>query len=664
VATTTIYRPRIASSTVTPYSEIVRWVLDRQAIPYSREDHAPGFHSELKVDTGETALLGADSIVAYYELRAPLKKRLFPVNKASAPDARELFTFCLDSFGTAVQAWTTAYLLHDRQNTIRTWTRNVPLWERVAVQLFYPWIAKSVRGKFQIGPGTIEQQERVIEETFTRIEARLKDGRRFLLGDTFSAPDLAFAALAGLIFMPAQYVGSLPEASRLPSAMRQSIDRWRVRPAGGFVMRLYQEERGGRAPDLIAEGKHGSGETLADKVANLLIRPGVLRPIFSLLRRFSPILVIGKRAIVTRYDDVIEVLKRDTDFTIAQVNAPKIDQVDGPFILGMDESPQYDLEKQTLHEAARREDLERIRQFVATSAADLIAAARPHGRIDVVHGLARVVALRLVAAYCGMPGPDEATMMRWMRDIFHYVFADLTNSKSVLHDALQSGSELRPHMDAQILLRQSKSTGKVPAEDMLGRLIAMQDGVHPWLDNHAIRRNLAGVIVGAVDTTSKFVTLAIDELLRRPQALAEAQNAAMAGDIETVKAYAWEAVRFNPHHPLQVRYCAKEMEVASGQPRAKKIPAGSFVYALTFSGMFDPSVFVDPDRFDVTRNVEYLHFGFGMHTCFGKAINSVQIPELLAALLRLPNLRRATGGAGQIVYDGPFPDRLVLQFGA
>jgi hypothetical protein len=40
----------------------------------------------------------------------------------------------------------------------------------------------------------------------------------------------------------------------------------------------------------------------------------------------------------------------------------------------------------------------------------------------------------------------------------------------------------------------------------------------------------------------------------------------------------------------------------------------------------------------------------------------VEIPELLAALLRLPNLRRAPGSEGQILYDGPFPNRLVLEF--
>src|SRR5262249_55107567 len=129
-----------------------------------------------------------------------------------------------------------------------------------------------------------------------------------------------------------------------------------------------------------------------------------------------------------------------------------------------------------------------------------------------------------------------------------------------------------------------------------------------------------------------------------------------------VKQYAWEAVRFNPHHPLQVRFSSKETRIAAGQPRSKAIPAGSKVFVATLSGMFDSEVFINPAEFSGTRKVEYLHFGYGMHTCFGKYINGVQIPELLAALLRLPNLRRASGGAGQILYDGPFPNRLVLEF--
>jgi hypothetical protein len=41
----------------------------------------------------------------------------------------------------------------------------------------------------------------------------------------------------------------------------------------------------------------------------------------------------------------------------------------------------------------------------------------------------------------------------------------------------------------------------------------------------------------------------------------------------------------------------------------------------------------------------------------------VVIPEIMAALLRLPGLQRAPGREGRVALDGPFPDRLVLHFG-
>lgn len=79
--------------------------------------------------------------------------------------------------------------------------------------------------------------------------------------------------------------------------------------------------------------------------------------------------------------------------------------------------------------------------------------------------------------------------------------------------------------------------------------------------------------------------------------------------------------------------------------------------------MFDPTVFPDPGaiRVDRDRN-SYLHFGHAMHVCYGREINMVQIPQIAMALLKLDGLRRASGRAGRLVYDGPFPDRLVVEF--
>jgi len=401
---------------------------------------------------------------------------------------------------------------------------------------------------------------------------------------------------------------------------------------------------------------------LKDKLLSLLTNPRLLRPIFTLLRKMSPILVVGKRALVTRHSDVLEVLTRDTDFTIAEINEARINAADGPFILGMDRSLQYDTEVATLREAVRADDLERIRSLVKQNANELVAAARASGQIDVVNGLARVVALRTVGSYFGIPSPDDPTMMRWMRDIFHDIFANPTSDANVHRDAMRSNQALSQHVDGVIATRKSHLHEPDQPDDVVGRLLLLQNAEHAWLDDRSVRRNVSGMILGAVDTTSKFVTQAIDELLRRPDALAGARAAALAGEMQLVQNYIYEAVRFNPHHPAQVRFCKHETGIASGTARARTIPAGTKVFIATLSAMFDPAVFTEPKSFRADRETEYLHFGYGMHRCFGRAINGVQIPEIAATLLRLPNLRRAPAGDGRVAYEGPFPERLILEF--
>ncbi len=400
----------------------------------------------------------------------------------------------------------------------------------------------------------------------------------------------------------------------------------------------------------------------SDALINWLTGPVVLRPVFAVLRRFAPIFVIGKKVVVSRHADVVDVLSRDTDFTVSQINAPNIDRLDGPFILGMDRSEQYDREAAVLREAVRRDDLQRIRNFVARTAAEIVGSARAQGRIDVVNGFARPAATQLVASYFGISGPDEHTLMRWLRDIFRDVFLNFTNDMRVRLAANRSGAQLRQYLDQEIGRRNTRSAPQPEPDDVLGRLLALRGSSRPWLDENTVRRNVSGLIVGAIETTSKFVAHSIDELLRRPEIIAGAREAAVTNNIEAVRRYANEAVRFNPHAPLMLRYCATETALAVNTPRERRLRAGSTVLVGTLSAMFDSEAFASPSEFRIDREVEYLHFGYGVHRCFGYYINSVQIPELMAALLRLPNLRRASGGDGRILYEGPFPDRLILKF--
>jgi cytochrome P450 len=88
------------------------------------------------------------------------------------------------------------------------------------------------------------------------------------------------------------------------------------------------------------------------------------------------------------------------------------------------------------------------------------------------------------------------------------------------------------------------------------------------------------------------------------------------------------------------------------------------VMAATEGAMFDEAAFPDPGLFQITRPIDsYLHFGWGMHQCFGRGIAHAVLPAAVGALLRLPNLRRVGGFAGLATYDGAFPKRMLVEFG-
>jgi cytochrome P450 len=80
--------------------------------------------------------------------------------------------------------------------------------------------------------------------------------------------------------------------------------------------------------------------------------------------------------------------------------------------------------------------------------------------------------------------------------------------------------------------------------------------------------------------------------------------------------------------------------------------------------MFDRRAFARPARIRTERPASrYLHFGYGLHSCFGRFIScEAQLPVMIKGLLKQSSLRRAPGSAGRLVWDGPFPDSLRVAF--
>jgi cytochrome P450 len=388
-------------------------------------------------------------------------------------------------------------------------------------------------------------------------------------------------------------------------------------------------------------------------------------PLFAVLRRVKPILIVKGFALVTRFADVEEVLSRDRIFQVTYGEKMKVIGEGQNFFLGMQNSPEYERDEIHMRTVIRRTDIPGIvAPFVAKTAESVVAGSG--GRLDVVSHLAKVVPTRLIAAYfgcppgLGSPAVSEAEPADWASTMFQYLFADLNNDPKLDGTVRGLAPKMRAWLDAVIAQRKARPTS---ADDVLGRCLALQNAGLPAMDDASIRNNLIGLIVGAIPTTSKCCAQALDELLKRPAELEKAQQASRAGDDALLSQYVFEALRFNPHNPGLFRIAGEDYTVAKGSLHATLIPQGTTVFAATQSAMFDDCVVDSPDEFQVGRPAHiYMHFGFGLHTCFGQYINGVQIPGILKPLLQRKNLRRAAGEAGQLQYDGPFPSGLNVEF--
>ena len=111
----------------------------------------------------------------------------------------------------------------------------------------------------------------------------------------------------------------------------------------------------------------------------------------------------------------------------------------------------------------------------------------------------------------------------------------------------------------------------------------------------------------------------------------------MPATTPSVGAYIFEALRFRPQTWALLRTCETDQTVAAETPRATRFRAGSKVLVATQSAMFDGHSVRAPRAFRLDRPFDsYLHFGHGLHMCFGREINRVHLPAMAIALLEGP----------------------------
>jgi len=350
---------------------------------------------------------------------------------------------------------------------------------------------------------------------------------------------------------------------------------------------------------------------------------------------------IGTKVIVARHAHIVEALSRDLEFTIAPINATRIEEVNGPFVLGMDRDAVLAAERQALYRALGRVDLKPVHDAIAARARSSIAGA--NSTLDVVGEYARQVAADTAKSLFGVAGPDQRTFEEVARAIFAHTFLNLTNDATVKDRALRASVLMRNWFDREIAKRQK--SGQL-GSDMMGQMLG-----DATIDVDCVRRTLGGMLVGSIDTTATSVAKIVT-VIGKDQDIAEG-IAADVDDADRLAGWCREALRRWPHNPILLRKCAQDTSLAGTD-----ISRGDDVVLWTHAAMYDAEAFIDPTAMRRDRPLmSYLHFGAGLHPCAGRAINAFQIPLLVGALVR-----RGIKSVGSIGWAGPFPDTLIVTF--
>ena len=376
----------------------------------------------------------------------------------------------------------------------------------------------------------------------------------------------------------------------------------------------------------------------------------------AICRRVWPIPGRGKFRAVTRYDDVVEVFGDDGAFGVTYHDNLQVITGGEPFFLGMSDTPAYRAQLAAARTVVLAADLPRLGDDAERRAAAIVAAAG--GRLEVVEFIRRV-AFDLYADYFGVPDPAPGRLTIWGSRLFEYQFTGSPSDTAWLADVTATATALRAHIDATIAARKTAPAGP---DDVLGRCLAAQVAGQLGYADAEIRTMLMCMIVGGPPQPATVVPQGIEQLLRRPAWLTAASTAARSGDDARLYDILFEAMRFDPLAPGLKRTVLTDHVIARGTARATKVPAGGTVIAAFASAMMDPRRVPDPARFDPDRLPrDYLHFGHGLHECFGRQFNHATLHRMIKPLLARGPVR-AAGPQGSLRKNGMFADRLVVTF--
>ncbi|MEW1841262.1 cytochrome P450 [Nonomuraea angiospora] len=369
--------------------------------------------------------------------------------------------------------------------------------------------------------------------------------------------------------------------------------------------------------------------------------------LFAALREESPVCRIPEPAVgpwregpgywgVFRHADVKHVLRSPEDFS-SQLGATQIRDPDTPAdlafvqvqMLNMD-PPGHSRLRRIVAAAFTPRAVRALERTIAERAAALFA----EGECDFVE-VAADLPVWTLAHVMGVPAQDKRLLYDWASRVIGYQdadyaglsTADVASLTPMGRLAVASRPELAPGVNPRSkaaltdMFAYAHALAEAPANDE-SVMSAMRKG---GLTEAEFENMFFLFAVAGNETLRNGIPGGLLTLLQHPAELAR-----LRADPSLLGSAIEEMLRFWPPVMHFRRTATRDLTLGG-----RRIRAGDKVVVYHASANRDPSVFPDPDRFDVSRSPnDHLSFGFGPHFCLGAHLARAQFRSVFTELLR------------------------------
>jgi cytochrome P450 len=242
------------------------------------------------------------------------------------------------------------------------------------------------------------------------------------------------------------------------------------------------------------------------------------------------------------------------------------------------------------------------------------------GVVDIMAEFTTPIPMAVISAITGVAAPGAAEAERFsrlgqetIRGFFGFV------SDEIMQKAEIAYRELSTWVRDTVTARREK-----PEEDLITDLVQARDG-DDFLTDDDIVALVSCILAAGSETTALGGTLAIETLLLHPEALER-----LRADRSLIPQAVSEILRFSFGGMAgTARYVVEDFEL-----HGKQIKKGQMVMLSIGGASHDPSVYPDPETFDIDRDPkDLLTFGIGPHYCLGANLAREELACMIDAAL-------------------------------